>query len=114
MMYSHILVTKSTKNKGVDIIPNFTADQCFAIKKLVPCNLNVALSRFRMSPPSHGCLTSSAVPGVLCYMKCWVWSAGTWGAMFISAATASAGYQECCSWSAVLHQVLGMHYVIDW
>ena len=60
-----------------------------------------------MSPPIHGCLTSSAVPGVLCYMKCWVWSAVTCSAMFIGAVTASAGYQECFTWSAVLHGVLG-------
>ena len=35
------------------------------------------------------CLTLSAVLVVLCYIKCWVLSAGTWSAMFISAVTVS-------------------------
>ena len=39
-------------------------------------------------------LTSSAVPGVPWYTKCWVQSAGSWSAMFLSAVTVSAGYQE--------------------
>ena len=47
-------------------------------------------------------LTSSAVPGVPWYTKCWVQSAGTWSAMFLSAVTVSAGYQECCPLSAAL------------
>ena len=48
-----------------------------------------------MGSPIYRCLTSSAVPGVPCYIKCWVQSAGTWSAMFLSAVTVSAGYQEC-------------------
>ena len=62
--------------------------------------LKVLLVGVRIDPPISKCLTSSVVPGVPCYIKCWAQSAGTWSAMFWSAVTVSAGYKECCTSSA--------------
>ena len=54
----------------------------------------------RIDSPIYRCLTSSAVPRVPYYIECRVQSAGTWGAVFLSASTVSAGYFECCPFSA--------------
>ena len=67
-----------------------------------PKMILIVIEGVRIDSPIYGCLTSSAVPGVPCYIKCWVQSAGTWSAMFLSAVTVSAGYQECCPLSAAL------------
>ena len=88
---------------GVHLTPGLATDSIFSG---FFCKKNIILPGgqigVRIDSPIYGCLTSSAVPGVPCYIKCWVQSAGTWSAMFLSAVTVSAGYQECCPLSAAL------------